>query len=267
MTSASVQAKEGGEGEAKEGPPWYVEFFQGDYLSIYGDSFTEARAQTESDCVERVLALKPGEQVLDLACGQGRHAVLLAKKGLRVTGLDLQPKYLKLAEESAAAAGVPIETVHSDMRVIPFPNQFDAVINMFTAFGYLESDAEEQKVLQAVAGALKPGGRFLLDLLNREWVVDNYIQNEWRKTPNGTLILEHRVFDLAAGRINVAYTVIAPDGRRHESMGHNARLYTLTEISRMLVKAGLRVTDVHGGYQGETYSIQTRRMIVVAHKG
>ena len=246
---------------------WFGEFFQNDYLTIYGPSFTDERAARETAFVLRVLSLKVGQEVLDLACGQGRHAVPLAKSGLRVTGQDLHPQYLRMAEVAAAASGVKIETIQGDMRVIPFANRFDAIINMFTAFGYFESEAEDQKVLVASAAALKPGGRLLLDLLNREWVVDNYIQNEWRKAPDGTLVLEHRELDLRTSRNRVTFTVIAPDGRRHESIGHDMRLYTLTEISGKLAAAGLHVTTVHGGYMDEPYSIFTRRMIVIAQKG
>lgn len=252
--------------EPRPDPRWYVEFFGKDYLNVYGDSFTDERAARESAFVERALGLKKADAVLDLACGQGRHAVLLAKAGMRVTGQDLQADYLKLAEEAACKAGVRIETVHGDMRVIPFTGHFDAIINMYTAFGYLESEDEDMKVLHAAAAALKPGGQLLLDLLNREWVVDNYIQNEWRQTPDGTTILEHREFDLMTSRNRVRFISIAPDGKRQESAGHNARLYTLTEIMAMLARAGLRVSAVHGGYGDEPYSIFTRRMIVISRK-
>ena len=250
-----------------EAQQWYVEFFQSDYLNIYGSSFTTERTAQEAGFVIRALGLKPGQEVLDLACGQGRHAVYLARSGMQVTGLDLQADYLALAVDAAKVAGVRIETVAGDMRAIPFDDRFDAVINMFTAFGYLESDAEDEKVIQAAAKALKLGGLLMLDLLNREWVTGNYFQNEWRRMADDKLVLEHREFDLLQSRIRVGYVVIGADGERHESRGHDARLYTLTEISAMLDRAGLRLKSVYGGYSEEPYAITTRRMIVVAQKG
>ena len=100
--------------------PWYESFFGRDYLDVYGYQFTDERAEAETEFAIRALALKPGERVLDLCCGQGRHAVLLARHGCDVTALDLSAEYLELAQTAARAAGVKLETVHADMREIPF---------------------------------------------------------------------------------------------------------------------------------------------------
>ena len=117
------------------------------------------------------------------------------------------------------------------MREIPFEGYFDAIINMFTAFGYLESEEEDAKVLQQVAKALKPGGQLLLDLLNREWVVLNYIQNEWRKSrKTGPSFLERRELDLETSRNRVTVTIVSPAGETRQITSFEIRLYTLTEI-------------------------------------
>jgi SAM-dependent methyltransferase len=247
-------------------PPWYEAFFRGDYLDVYGHEFTPERAAGEIGFVERALTLRPNDAVLDLCCGQGRHAVLLAKRGYRVTGQDLNGDYLAIAAETARAAGFSIETVRSDMRVIPFAERFDAIINMFTAFGYLESEEEDLRVLEAIARALKPGGRLLMDLLNREWVVANYAERDWHPGEDGTLYLEQRRFDLSTSRNHVTFTAVSPEGKRREVGGHHVRLYTLTETIELLTRSGLRMIEVYGGFDGEPYSITTRRMIVVAVK-
>ena len=112
-----------------------------------------------------------------------------------------------------------LELVRGDMRHIPFVRRFDAVINMFSAFGYLESEADDQQVLEAVHDALKPGGSALIDMLNREWVIANNIENEWRVDEDGTTILEHRELDLLASRNYVSFSIIGADGVRRESDG------------------------------------------------
>jgi SAM-dependent methyltransferase len=253
---------------ASQGSAWYVDFFRGDYLNVYGHMFTEERAQKESAFVADALELKPGASVLDLCCGQGRHAVQLAKRGMRVTGLDLNAEYLELAKKSAESSKVEIETVAGDMRKIPYANKFDAIVNMYSSFGYLESEAEDLKVLESAAKALKAGGRLLLDMLNREWAIDNYIQNDWHTGADGTLYVERRDLDLAASRMHVHFIVVdaPPKGGRRESIGHNIRLYTLTEMMRLLERVGMRVTAVFGGFEREVYAIGTRRMIIVAEK-
>lgn len=246
--------------------PWYVEFFQGDYLPSYGHTFTPERVEREVAMVERALGLMPGDRVLDLCCGPGRHALLLAQRGLRVTGQDLNADYLDSARRSAETEGLTLKTVHGDMRRIPFEAEFDDVINMFTSFGYLETEDDDQEVLRQVARALRPGGRFLLDTINREWVVSNYIQNDWHADPDGTVYLEHRDLDLLTSRNHVSFSVVGPDGTRRESIGHKVRLYTLTEMARMLDRAGLALERTYGGFDGEPYAVTTRRMIIVARK-
>lgn len=251
---------------ASQGSAWYVDFFRNDYLNVYGHTFTDERALKESVFAANVLGLKRGDSVLDLCCGQGRHSVQLAKRGLLVTSLDLNSEYLELARRAAKAEKVELETVAADMREIPFENKFDAIVNMYSSFGYLESEAEDLKVLESAAKALKSGGRLLLDMLNREWAVANYIQNDWHSSADGTLYVERRDLDLATSRMHVHFIVVEPNGKRRESIGHIIRLYTLTEMTRLLEHVGLRVAEVFGGFESETYAIGTRRMIILAHK-
>ena len=249
-----------------QSPAWYVDFFLKDYLNVYGHLFTAERAEKEAVFVAKALELKTGARVLDLCCGPGRHSVALAQHGFDVTGLDLNPAYLELARQTAEGGNVSLKTVAADMREIPFQNYFDAIVNMFSSFGYLETEAEDARVLESAAKALKPDGRLLLDMLNREWAVANYIQNDWHCGEDGTLYVERRELDLATSRMHVSFTIVGPDGARRESAGHNIRLYTLTEMTRLLGRAELRVTAVFGGFDGETYAIGTRRMILCARK-
>ncbi|MDO8431250.1 MAG: class I SAM-dependent methyltransferase [Candidatus Binatus sp.] len=252
---------------ATQPSPWYVDFFRNDYLSVYDHQFTAERAEKEVAFAEKALQLSPGSQLLDLCCGQGRHSVLLAKHGFLVTALDLNSSYLELAQKAALAANVKLTTITGDMRRIPFHNYFDAVVNMYSSFGYLESEAEDRKVLESIASSLKPKGRLLLDMLNREWAVSNYIQHDWHSGADNTLYVERRELDLASSSMHVSFTIVDPDGTRRESVGHHIRLYTLTEISRLLSGVNLHVNGVFGGFDGEPYAIGTRRMIILAEKG
>jgi SAM-dependent methyltransferase len=246
--------------------PWYQSFFGQDYLDVYGYQFTQGRAALEAGFVIKVLGLNPGDLVLDLCSGQGRHAVPLAAQGMHVTALDMSFQYLEMALAAARASGVQLETVHADMRNIPFSDRFDAVINMFSSFGYLESEAEDERVLVSIYNALQPGGAVLLDLLNRDWVIANYETEDSHSDLDGTVYLEHRRLDLETSRNHVTFTVVTPDGARREVGGHHIRLYTLREVMGMLEDAGLVYEGVHGGYEGEAYGIETRRMIVVARR-
>lgn len=247
---------------------WYTRFFERDYLQIYGHAFQTERTELESQFVIQSLGLKPGDSLLDLCCGQGRHALALARTGINVTGVDLSEELLLLARQTATQSALKTEFIKADMRRLPedLNGRFDAVINMFSAFGYLESQDEDQKVLFQVANALKPGGKLMMDLLNREWVIINNEPYVWRNNDDGSTILEHRELDLRNSINHLTFTEIAPDGSRRLASELHMRLYTLTEMSQMLETAGMELISVFGGFNGEEYGVNTRRMILIARR-
>jgi ubiquinone/menaquinone biosynthesis C-methylase UbiE len=129
--------------------------------------FTKGTGQEVEFLVE-MLELTPKDRMLDLACGPGRHAVALGKLGIHVTGVDLSDRLLALAARTAELEGVTtVEFVKGDAREIPYNEEFDAAICLCEgAFGLLESDIENERVLNAIYRALKPGGRMALTCLS-----------------------------------------------------------------------------------------------------
>src|SRR5262249_42598505 len=118
--------------------PWYGQFFGEDYLRHFRSPL-ERTAQEVEQIAQR-LALAPGSAVLDLCCGYGRHTIPLAQRGYRMTGQDLSEVLLQQARTDAEAQSVQVRWVHGDMRQVPFENEFDAIINIWTSFGYLENE-------------------------------------------------------------------------------------------------------------------------------
>ena len=155
--------------------PWWQRIFaDGSYLRLWSDPILRRSGPSaRSRACSIILQPTPGAAILDLACGQGRIAVPLAQRGYRVTGLDLSEQLLDVARAAADAAGVIVEWHRADMRDIPaeWAGRFDYIINIFTAFGYFEDEAENQRVLAGVARALKPDGRFLIESMNRDGVM------------------------------------------------------------------------------------------------
>jgi SAM-dependent methyltransferase len=153
------------------------------------------------------------------------------------------------------------------MRALPLrTGSFDAVVSLFSSFGYLESDEEDLRVLREVARILRPGGKFLLDLLNREHALAGFVDSLQEVREDGTLVVEKRDFDLARGRLTTSFVIVAPDGTRTDSVGHSLRLYTLTELRKMLDAAGLALQRVYGGVAGEDYSLTSVRMMAVTSR-
>lgn len=244
---------------------WYKTYFGEDYLRHIEPVLTPERTQREVDGIVNLLALPQGSSILDLCCGHGRHAIPLAQRGYQVTGQDLSEVFLREAERAAQAQGVPVHWVHGDMRNIPYENEFDAVINIFTAFGYFENQDEDQKVLRQVSKALKPGGLFLLETLHREGLMRQYVPHMISYYPEGLIELEERSFDLLTSRNEVKITMIYPDGQRKE-YGFSHRVYTLTELAQMLTLAGLQVKAYSGAWDGSALTIDSFRLILLSQK-
>ena len=244
---------------------WYREFFDDLYLRVYQPVEALERVRREVDFIVKALDLPAGAKVLDLCCGQGRHSLELARRGFQVVGVDLSEALLYAARKRAESEGLSVTFLHCDMREIDFADEFDAFINMFTSFGYLESEAEDEKVLGKVAQALKSGGKFLLDVVNRDRLVRDFQAREWHAADEGWLVLEERTFDHLSGRMETRWVCVARDGVRYERLS-SVRLYTTSELRTMLERAGLKVTNLFGDYDGSPYSWDSQRLIVVSCK-
>jgi SAM-dependent methyltransferase len=244
---------------------WYTTFFDGPYLRFYAPILGPQATQTEVAAMRQWLRLDPGMAVLDLACGQGRHAVPLAGAGLQVTGQDLSPAMLQRARSAADDAGVTVAWRQGDMRQIPEAGQYDAVLSVFSAFGYFAEDEDNVAVLSAVAKALKPGGRLLLDLNNRETALrQGTAQRAWERQDDGTVLLEGRQFDLLSGRMHIQLTRI--EGAEAETCDQWLRLYTLPELVGLLRGVGLAATGIWGDWDGQDYTMESPRLILRAVK-
>jgi len=244
---------------------WYREFFDDLYLRVYQPLEAPEKVRREVDFIVKALNLPAGAKVLDLCCGQGRHSLELARRGFQVVGVDLSEALLYAARKRAESEGLTVTFLQCDMREIDFKDEFDAVINMFTSFGYLESEAEDEKVLGKVAQALKSGGKFLLDVVNRDRLVRDFQGREWHAADEGWLVLEERTFDHLSGRMETRWICVARDGVRYERLS-SVRLYTASELRTMLERAGLEVTNLFGDYDGSPYSWDSQRLIIVACK-
>lgn len=245
--------------------PWYEDLFGEVYLRAWASATTPEETAREIAGIVRLLGLPERASILDLCCGYGRIAIPLAQRGYQVTGLDLSETLLARASADASAAGVDVRWVHGDMRQIPFEAEFDAVINIFTSFGYFESDDEDERVLREVHKALRPRGLFLLDFINREWVVRHYRRHGITRMDDGVLALQENEFELRSGRNTTRFTLIEPDGRRRE-LRYVVRMYTLAELAKMLDRAGLAIAAHHGDLDGSAYTLDSQRLVVVARK-
>jgi SAM-dependent methyltransferase len=222
----------------------------------------------EVEFIDRVLGLKDGGIILDLCCGQGRHSVKLAEKGYYVIGLDSSQSLLDLARECITASPCPSDLwlVEGDMRDIPVrPGTCDAVINLFTSFGFFD-DAENLRVLEAVASVLKPAGKFLLDYWNPYVAAQlDGTRNWWWITENLLALAEAR-YDFSANRLRDLRTLVDIGRSSVENAVREVRFYMLPELEQMMEKAGLHILEVYGDVDEREYDVESRRLITVSGK-
>lgn len=242
---------------------WHKSFFK---KSFFNPGMPEAkrRAPEEAGFIARSLGLKKGQALLDLCCGSGRHSVELAKKGVSVTGYDFSKEYLADAREAAKKAGIKIDFIRGDMRELKFKNGFDAVICMWTSFGYFNK-AGNLKVLLGVSGALKPGGRFLLDVVNKDRLKANLQPKTWDICEDGTIRLEERCFEKKYGIIQNRWIKIRPGGPARESSFRHF-VFNRADISALMKKAGLKPVRFWGGFDSSSHKKTSNRLITLAVK-
>ncbi len=242
---------------------WWETLFDDRYLRLFGPLTTPEATQQQVDGIVRYLGLRPGATVLDLACGYGRITIPLAQRGFQVTGLDLSETLLGQARIAASEAGIEVTWHRGDMRDIPWTGAFDAVINIFSSFGYFTSEEENRRVLEGVARTLKPGGRFLIDVINRDWRVRQSLQRYWFEAGD-LIVLADPWLDPVAGRAGETWRWL--EGGEWQSLEFDARLYTATELRSLIEAAGLRWSAVYGGWNGEPFDPQAHRIIALAEK-
>ena len=246
-------------------PDWPVAFFDDDYLTIYRPQLSAERTRAEADFLERALGLAPGAELLDLACGFGRHAIEMARRGFRMTGVDFNARYLAIAAEEARAAGVEARWVEADMRALAFDAAFDGAYSYFTSFGYF-SDAENEQVIERVARAIRPGGRFVLDVVNRDRILTHPQQRIWSQQSDGSLLMEEATLDLRSSRVASRQVLIPAEGGAQIVKSFDLRTYTCAELSALLRRHGLETREVWGGADGSAFSSESRRLIVLAER-
>lgn len=247
-------------------PRWYETFFEDDWLEL-AVSHDQRLTRAEVDFVVETLHLdlEPGARVLDLACGHGRHAIELADRGFRVTGADISEPALAVARKRASQRRVAVELVRLDMRDLDAVSEFSAVCNFASAFGYYPCEEEDLEVLRRVARSLEPGGRFLIETMNGQWLLRNFEPRSRRTLENGTVVVEERSYEATTSRSSATWTLTRADGTTTE-MRHSMRIYTCPELCGMLAQAGLHVDGVWGGVDGAEHGIDRRRLIVRGRK-
>ncbi len=228
--------------------------------------FPQSRIEKASQEVENITALlkiKPGNKILDLCCGVGRHTLELARQGYTVTGVDRTKSYLQRAIRQAKKEKLEVEFVQDDMRSFTRPKAFDIILNLFTSFGYFEDPAEDRQVIKNAYRSLKKNGILFMDMMGKEIIARIFTERDWHDS-DGILILEERKV-----KGNWQYTEnrwIIIDGEKRSEVSFTHRPYSAVEIEAILLDCGFKGVEIFGDLEGNTYDHTAKRLVVLARK-
>lgn len=237
--------------------------FWRDFAPVIFDDERWAEAEHVADALVRLLRLEQGQRLLDAGCGVGRIAVPLARRGIKVTGVDVSPSMLGAARESAASEGLDIEFVEGDIRGFGRAGEFDAAICVYTSFGYCAEKEGDLEILAAIARSLKPGGRLCLEFLGKEIAREGFVPEERYQSCGRVVHSEYGVvgdWEALAHR----WVYFGPDGVK--TCSWNQRLYSAEETRAALLYAGFAEVSIDGGFEGEPYGPGARTLAATARK-
>lgn len=241
--------------------PWYEEWFDRDEYELVYQQRDEAEAEQAIDLIEQLVQPADGAHILDVGCGRGRHARVLTRRGYRVTGLDLSARSIEQARRRTATEGLDVTYRVQDMREPMGTAEYDGVVNLFTAFGYFEDDADHRKALQHMANALRPGGWLVQDFFNTPHVIAT-LDPEDALDEHGVRVEQRRWIE--DGRINKEITLRENGDTR--TFYESVRLLTLYDFQQLYEAVGLELITAVGNYDGSAYTPDSPRLIMHAQK-
>lgn len=243
---------------------WYHDFFYGLPQDAWRAAQTDEQTQLDLELLVETLNFGPGDRLLDVFCGYGRHALPLARMGARLTGVDIAPDYV--AELRVAAGTLPVEVIEGDFLTVPIADAatFDAGYCLGNSFSFFDRP-DMLRFLTRIAELLKPGGRFLAHTgLIAESVLPDYQARNWQPVGDDLLFLAEHHYDALAGRIDAHLTYVR--GGKTETRLARHYVFTLAELARLCADAGLTVLAAYGTPDRTLYQLGDESLWLLTEK-
>lgn len=239
--------------------PWFATWFNSPYYHILYQHRNEEEAEFFIDNLLKYLQAKPDANILDLACGKGRHARYIAQKGYVVTGVDLAPESIAAAkkfEKDNLSFSV------QDMRIPFVTNKFNYVFNCFTSFGYFEDTNDNAATIQAIHQMLQAEGKVVIDFFNAHKVIEKLVKKE-------TKVLDNISFNITreATNTHIIKKIAFEDAGQHWAFEEKVQALFWEDFKQLLTENGFTVQATFGNYALAPFSLETSdRLIIVAEK-
>ncbi|AUD07220.1 class I SAM-dependent methyltransferase [Spirosoma pollinicola] len=242
---------------------WYTEFFSGLNCEMWERAVSAEWTTSEVDFLIETMGIKPGNSILDIPCGYGRHALELAKRGLQVTGIDISAEFLQMLRKQAGADKLSVHVIQGDILTTDVGYSFDGAYCLGNSFGYVDYEGMNQFVAR-VAGALKPGARFVINSgLVAESILTHFPQTGHHVLGDLTMDIRNS-YVIGESYMATELTYTKPD--RTETHYFKHYVFTLSEIKRMLIQHGLRTIAVYNSTEKLDYHLGDQQMYLVAEK-
>ncbi len=223
----------------------------------------ESEASKQVEFIEESIPLKSEQKILDLACGYGRHSILLAKKKHFVTGYDLSVDYIGQAKQEAKEAKIDATFCRMDMRSLSIFEEFDVVLSLSTSLSFYNEEVNKD-IFRRIYRALKPGGVFFLDQGNISWAISMDGKHGTSKLPDGRV--HHFRLNFDAKKSVLSKRSILEDKEGREESGWDIRYYSFPELDLILKDIGFSIAQTYGDYDSSPYRISSRRVILISDK-
>jgi SAM-dependent methyltransferase len=238
---------------------WFETFFQGPAVDFWNRAMTPALTVADVDFLEKTFDVKPGGRLLDVPCGNGRHSIELARRGYRVTGIDLSDAFL-----AAARTELDADWRKGDMRELEVePSAFDGAFCFGNSFGYLDHTGVAA-FLSALARALKPGAKLVIETgMTAESILPTLVQKRWHRFGDLMILSENR-YDPWESCLHIDYTFVRGSVIETRPTAHY--VFTSAELRRMLEAAGFETLSFHAGMADEPYQLGSPRLVIIAQR-
>ena len=242
---------------------WYESFFSPLVMQFWRAVIPAGSTHDEVAFVEGALGLAGPGRLLDLPCGEGRHALELARRGHQVTGVDLSPYALEQASAEARRTGAPVELLAGDMRAPP-PGPFDGACCLGNSIGYL-SHEDLRRFLRAMLAVVRPGGRWVVDTgTAAESLLPRFGGDDRTLEAAGIRFTVRQRYDAVEGRLRQEAVLERGDEREETSISYG--VYTVAELRRLFHEAGWSVVGLHGALDGRPFTLGDPRLLLVAER-
>jgi D-alanine-D-alanine ligase len=234
---------------------WWRTLFNSVYLQTDGDVVENSEnTASDVDLLIRIAGLEKNDRILDLCCGQGRHVLELASRGFRhVVGVDRSRFLIRLAKRRAKELRLEASFHEGDARRFRLKNRnFQCVAVMGNSFGYFEREEDDLAVLKSVRRSLVSGGTVVLDLVNGEWMRDNFAPRSWEWIDQTQFVCRERSLAADGRRLISREVVVHADRGVIVDQFYAERLYTRDEVSQLMADAGFTEVRVHSEIETES---------------